>query len=68
MSVEGIYYDTIKELEQEIAQLKEKLKFYLEPFELRPTYQELEKKLTKIKKHENREVTKNTYLEYGVKK
>lgn len=37
-------------LDKENKELKEKLKFYLEPFELRPTYQELEKKLEKIQK------------------
>jgi len=38
----------IKNLVDENKLLKEKLKFYLEPFKLRPTYQELEKKLEKI--------------------
>lgn len=35
----------LEEILKENKELKEKLKFYLEPFELRPTYQELEKKL-----------------------
>ena len=43
--------DVIKEKAVKKAeQLQEKLKFYLEPFELRPTYQELEKIVEKLKK------------------
>ena len=46
----------------EIKQLKEKMKFYLEPFELRPTYQELEKKLSNIDRIVN---TRYTYTNYN---
>ncbi len=39
----------VSEYRKEIKHLKEKLKFYTEPFEMRPTYQVLEQKLEKIK-------------------
>lgn len=40
-------------LQHDNQQLREKLKFYTEPFELRPTYQVLEKKLKKIEEWAN---------------
>ena len=39
----------IYQLECKIRQLKEELKHYKEPFEMRPTYQILEQKLKKIR-------------------